>query len=147
MAGIRHQGHQGDALGLQDVVRLVGEASPARVRAELEGAAVLAVPCVIAADGDRDSMPVVIKEALAMEVPVVGTNVAGLPEIVRPPFGWLVPPGDPSCLAVGLAEVLSLSASERARLGAAGRAYVTEHAALRTETAKLRSLFPPQPLS
>lgn len=129
------------ALGLRDVVRLVGEASPAEVRTELEGAAVLAVPCVIAADGDRDSMPVVIKEALAMEVPVVGTSVAGLPEIVHPPFGWLVPPGDPVGLAAGLGEVLRLSAPDRARLGVAGRAYVAEHAALHTETARLSSLF------
>lgn len=129
------------ALGLEGVVHLVGEAAPSGVRTELEGAAVLAVPCVVAPDGDRDSMPVVIKEALAMEVPVVGTDVAGLPEILRPPFGWLVPPDDPAALAAALAEVLRLPVTERAGRGAAGRTHVAEHAALLTETTKLGLLF------
>ena len=40
----------------------------------LEQASVLAMPCVVAPDGDRDSMPVVVKEALAMEVPVRETS-------------------------------------------------------------------------
>ncbi|MDP9383707.1 MAG: glycosyltransferase, partial [Actinomycetota bacterium] len=107
----------------------------------LETAAVLAAPCVIAAGGDRDSMPVVVKEALAMEVPVVASDEAGLPEIVRPPFGRLVAPGDPAALAAALAEVLALAPEERAALGRAGRAHVLEHADVRAETARLSRLL------
>src|SRR5215218_4801668 len=43
-------------------VTLVGSRTPAEVREFLEDAAVLAMPCVVAADGDRDSMPVAVKE-------------------------------------------------------------------------------------
>ena len=43
----------------------------------------LVVPSVVAADGDQDALPVVLWEALAMELPVVGTNVAGIPEVVN----------------------------------------------------------------
>ena len=50
------------------------------MRAELERADVLAMPCVVAADGDRDSMPVVVKEAMAMELLVVASDEVGLPE-------------------------------------------------------------------
>ncbi len=53
------------------------------VRERLEIADLLAMPCVVADDGDRDSMPVVVKEAMAMEVPVVATREVGLPRIGR----------------------------------------------------------------
>jgi colanic acid/amylovoran biosynthesis glycosyltransferase len=129
-----------ERLGLTAMVRLVGPLAPDGVRRELGGAAVLAVPSVIAADGDRDSMPVVIKEALAMEVPVVASDAVGLPEIVRPEFGRLVAPGDPAALAAALADVLSRSQHERAAMGRAGRAHVLTHANLMIETRRLSGL-------
>jgi glyoxylate reductase len=39
-----------------------------------------------------------------MEVPVVASNEVGLPEIVRPESGRLVPPGDEAALAAALRE-------------------------------------------
>jgi glycosyltransferase involved in cell wall biosynthesis len=86
----------------------------------LETADVLAVPSVVARDGDRDTMPVVAKEALALEVPVVGSALGGLPELLRPPHGRLVAPGDPAALATALAAVLGAPPAERAAAGAAG---------------------------
>ena len=118
-------------------VELAGAQPPDAIRALLEQASLLAAPCVVAADGDRDSMPVVVKEALAMEVPVVVSDEVGLPEIVRPAFGRLVPPGDQAVLAAALQEIVALPAAERAAMGRAGRAFVAEHANLRTETARL----------
>ncbi|MEA2473564.1 MAG: hypothetical protein QOE06_1479 [Thermoleophilaceae bacterium] len=130
-----------EQLGLRDRVTLAGRREHGEVRELLEGAAVLAMPCVIAADGDRDSMPVVVKEALAMEVPVVASREVGLPEIVRPEFGRLVPPGDEEALAAALAELLALPGKRRAEMGRAGREHVREHADSRTETAKLSALL------
>ena len=118
-------------------VELAGELAPEAVRDRLHDAAVLAMPCVVAADGDRDSMPVVVKEALALEIPVVASDEVGLPELVRPAFGRLVPPGDHEALARALDELLALPLPERAAMGRAGRAHVIEHANLLTETAKL----------
>ncbi len=128
-------------LDVAGVVSLPGALAPAAVRVLLEEAAVLAMPCVVAAGGDRDSMPVVVKEALAMEVPVVASDEVGLPEIVRPAFGRLVAPGDPAALARGLAELLALPPAERAAMGRAGRAHVLVHADVRAETAKLSRLL------
>lgn len=111
-------------------VRLLGAQSHTDVRALLERADVLCAPSVIAADGDRDSMPVVIKEALAMEVPVVVSDAAGLPEAVRggrDGFGTVVPAGDPDTLAAALAAELDRPLAERAARGRAGRVYVCEH--------------------
>src|SRR5207247_188578 len=59
-------------------VELLGPRTPDEVRELLESAHLLAMPCVVAEDGDRDSMPVVVKEALAMEVPVVASDEVGL---------------------------------------------------------------------
>ena len=122
-------------------VELAGALNPEDVRAELEHADVLAMPCVVARDGDRDSMPVVVKEAMAMELMVVATDEVGLPECVREPWGRLVAPGDPDALRAALEDVLALSAQEREAAGAAGRAWVLEHADVHRETARLAELI------
>ena len=130
-----------EARGVGSVVELAGERGHDEVRELLESAAAVAVPSVVAASGDRDSMPVVAKEALAMEVPVVASDEVGLPELVRPEFGRLVRPADVAALAEALAELLSLTGEERAAMGRAGRAFVTEHANVHRETARLSDLI------
>ena len=99
------------------------------------------MPCVVAPDGDRDSMPVVVKEALAMELPVVASDEVGLPELVKPAFGRLVPPSDPAALAGALRELLDLPAAERAAMGRAGREYVTRHCNVRAESRRVSDLI------
>src|SRR5207248_4447076 len=116
------------ARGVADVVELTGPVSHDRVRELLEETAVLCMPSVVAADGDRDSMPVVVKEALAMEVPVVATDEVGLPELVREEWGRLVPPRDAAALAAAIEDLLALPAERRAEMGRAGRVHVTRAA-------------------
>ena len=130
-----------DELGLRELVELRGALPHDEVRELLERADVLAMPCVVAADGDRDSMPVVVKEALAMEVPVVGSDEVGLSELLREPWGALVPPADPAALADALAAVLGRPADERAEAGRAGRRFVLEHCDVHRETARLAELM------
>ena len=132
-------------LGLAARVRLAGARGPAAVREALDAADVLVMPCVVAPDGDRDSMPVVVKEALAMEVPVVASDEVGLPELVRDGWGRLAPPGDAEGLATAIEELLALPAERRAQMGAAGRAFVREHCDGSREAAKLLELIDPTP--
>lgn len=135
---------EAERLGVADRVELAGRIEHHEVRHWLERAAVLAMPCVVADDGDRDSMPVVVKEALAMEIPVVASDEVGLPELVRPEFGRTVPPADPGALAAALRELLDLTPEERASMGRAGRRFVSEHANIEAETAKLSALLDPR---
>lgn len=129
------------AHGVGDVVALAGARQPAEVLRLVEAADVFCLPCVVARDGDRDSMPVVVKEALALEVPVVVTDEVGLPELVRPGWGELVPPHDPPALAGALRRMLERSADERAAMGRAGREFVLAHCDVREETRKLEALI------
>ena len=65
-------------------------------------------------------MPVSLKEAMALELPVVATDEVGLPELVGPDRGRLVAPGDAEALAAALVELYELPADERVRMGRAG---------------------------
>jgi glycosyltransferase involved in cell wall biosynthesis len=126
--------------GLEDTVELCGALEHDEVRELLHGADLLAAPCVIARDGDRDSMPVAVKEALAMEVPVVATEEVGLPEMVRPEWGVLVPPADPRALADAIDAVLGLPVEARVRMGRAGRAWVLNACSLERQAERLAEL-------
>ncbi len=138
-------GAQAQRLGLGHRVRFAGAQPPDVVRGELERADLLAMPCVIAADGDRDAMPVVVKEALAMEVPVVASDEVGLPELVADEWGRLVAPGDPHALARALDEILDLPVERRVAMGRAGRAHVLNACAVATGAERLSALLDDPP--
>jgi glycosyltransferase involved in cell wall biosynthesis len=86
--------------GLHQHVRLTGKLGHDDVLARMRAARIFVLPCRIDADGDRDGIPNVILEAMAMGLPVVSTSVSGVPEIVEHGrTGWLVPPDDAEALA------------------------------------------------
>jgi glycosyltransferase involved in cell wall biosynthesis len=121
-------------------VRFRGALPHAATLNRIGQAALLCLPARVASDGDRDSMPLVVKEAMVRGVPAVVTDAVGLPEAVDETCGWLVPPDDVDGLAAALAAALT-SDDERSRRGAAARARVTERFTLAGEVAKLRALF------
>ena len=86
-------------------------------------------------------MPVAVKEALALEIPVVASDEVGLPEVVRDDWGRLCRPGDPIGLADAIDELLALPASTRAAMGRAGREFVLRECSLQRETARLAELI------
>jgi glycosyltransferase involved in cell wall biosynthesis len=72
-------------------------------------------------DGDRDGIPNVLVEAMAAGVPVVSTNVSGIPElIVDGECGLLVEPANEEALAAAIRRVLE-DPGLAARLASAGR--------------------------
>lgn len=111
-------------LGLGDVVRLRGALPHDEVLAGYARADVFALASVEAGNADRDGIPNVLLEAMAMRVPVVGTRLSGIPELVRDGVnGVLVPPGDVPALADALARLWDDPALAE-RLAAEGRATV-----------------------
>lgn len=80
-------------------------------------------------------------EAMAAGLPVVATEVGGLPEIVENgKTGWLVPPKDPAALADRLRALL-LNPQERRAMGAAGRTRVLEHFSARQMVTRISDLY------
>lgn len=124
------------AHGLGARVEITGWIDEREVRKRLLDACCLVLPSF------AEGLPVVIMEALALGRPVVGTWVAGIPELVRPgESGWLVAPGDRDALADALEEVLRTPASRLDAMGAAGRRRVGERHRLATEAGRLDDLL------
>jgi glycosyltransferase involved in cell wall biosynthesis len=79
----------------------------------------------IAENGDRDGIPNVFVESMAMGVPVVGTNVSAIPELIKhEETGLLVPPGNPEALADAILRLLQ-DENLRNRIIVAAREKVT----------------------
>jgi glycosyltransferase involved in cell wall biosynthesis len=88
-----------------------------------------------------EGLPVVLMEAMAMEVPCVTTHIAGIPELIRNGVdGILVPPSDLDALVKALARVMD-DAELRQRMGRSGRARVVEHYDLRRNVERLAAIF------
>ncbi len=113
--------------GLGDHVQLAGKLAREDVIARYARASVFVQPSRIGADGDRDGIPNVLLEAMAMGVPVISTPVSGIPEVVgHERTGLLVPPDQPPELARAIARVLDDPRLAEA-LACAGRDAVTTH--------------------
>ncbi|MCG6894238.1 MAG: glycosyltransferase family 4 protein [Desulfobacteraceae bacterium] len=68
---------------------------------------VFALGCEVAPNGDRDGIPNVLAESMAMGVPVVATHISGIPELLEDGrSGLLVPPRNPGVMARAVARLL-----------------------------------------
>ena len=97
----------------------------------------LVAPFVVCANGDKDTGPVVVKESLAMGLPVVASALMGMKEMVTPECGKQVPPGDAAALAAAMVWLAGLDEATRTRMGAAGRAHVERNYTLAGQAATM----------
>ena len=125
-------------LELEQHVKLVGPRPQDEVLAAYRRATVFALPCIVGRDGNRDGLPTVLIEAMAAGLPVISTNLVGVPEIVEHGVdGLLVEPGDSAALAACLARLLQ-DAALRERLSGAGRRKVEQRFDVRRNVTQLR---------
>jgi colanic acid/amylovoran biosynthesis glycosyltransferase len=68
---------------LTGIVELLGPKTQVEVASLYHQAHAYVLPCIVAADGNREGLPVSIVEALACGLPVVSTPLTGIPEVVR----------------------------------------------------------------
>jgi glycosyltransferase involved in cell wall biosynthesis len=142
-AGPEQEALQGliDRLDLGSRVTLAGPMTHAKLVTLYRKADLFALAPRIAENGDRDGIPNVIAEAMASGVPVVSTNVSGIPELVRDrQTGLLVAPGDPKALASAIARLL-LDPERSARLARAARAVMEQEFDFWTTTTRLHDLL------
>jgi glycosyltransferase involved in cell wall biosynthesis len=127
--------------GVGDRVAFLGPQTGDEVQMAYERCSLVALPCRVADDGDRDGVPVVLLEALARALPVVTTDVVGIPEVVRDrATGLLVPQDDPEAVAAAIRELLDDRDLAR-RLGEAGRRFVREARSPEASVEAMRRVF------
>jgi glycosyltransferase involved in cell wall biosynthesis len=130
-----------DRLGLRERVQLMGLRPQKEVIMLMQSAVALAAPCVVAEDHNRDGLPTVLIEAMALGTPCVSTEVTGIPEvIVNGKTGLLVPQRNAAELAAAL-ELLLTDASLCRRLAANARQLVEEEFDIGRNAACMRKVF------
>jgi glycosyltransferase involved in cell wall biosynthesis len=124
------------SLGLDKSIRLLGWQTNAQVREHLRSSRALIMPSF------AENLPVAMMEALAMGRPVLGTYVAGVPELIENGVnGWLVPAGNVEAISDAVIRILNAPTNELTRMGQAGAARVKSMHDAFKEAAKLAELF------
>lgn len=130
--------HQAARARLGERFHPLGVVPHARMPALLAAADAVPVP-QRAGPVAEAQIPAKALEAMAMAVPVVGTRVGDLPELLGEGRGWLAPPDDAEALARALAEVAADPPGARGR-GAAARAWYLREASVDAIRARVAPL-------
>ena len=121
--------------GLTGKVVFEGWQNPAQLRTLYSQADIFALASF------AEGIPVVLMEAMAMEIPCVATWITGIPELIRHEVdGLLVPPSGEGELACALARLMDDS-DLRLRFGKSARQRALEHYDLKRNTAVLADLL------
>jgi glycosyltransferase involved in cell wall biosynthesis len=122
-------------------VNFMGSRDLATVRQQMSLASMLVAPSVTAASGDSEGLPIVVCEAQAMGLPVVGTYHAGIPEIVKhEQNGFLVPERSVHQLAQSILLLLNRPDLRR-QMGLAARTNVCLNFNLKLQTERLEIFY------
>lgn len=115
-----------NGLNLEDSVVLCGALPHEQVVNKYREATMFVLPCLRSPSGDMDGFPNVLAEAMAMQVPVVSTDLSAIPELLTDQVnGLMVPSGDQHALVAAMARLLDDPALRR-QLGSAGRQQIID---------------------
>ena len=129
------------SLGMRDRVEFLGAVPHVAVLSWMRKAAMLVLPGIRTATGREEGLGMVLLEAAATGLPIVGSRVGGIPEcVLEGKTGFLVPERDEDALARRMAELLE-DPVRRHRMGAAGRALVEDRFDIDRQTAMLENYY------
>ncbi len=117
---------QAEALGVADRVNFLGARTRDWIVENGPHYLGFVAPFKQGPDGTKDTGPVVIKEAMAMGLPVVASRQMGIKEMVSPETGFFAEPADPATLAQAIERLYRLSPAQRAEMGRRARQRVIE---------------------
>lgn len=130
-----------ERLGLSEKVSLVGARPQNEVFELMQQATVFAAPYIIGKDGNRDGLPTVLLEAMALGTPCVGTDVTGIPELIRhQETGLIVSQNNAEALAQALQKMLQNPAL-RVKFATEARNLMESEFDINTNAAALSKLF------
>lgn len=114
-------------LNVASQVQLLGWKQQEEVKEILDKADIFLAPSVTSKQGDKEGIPVVLMEAMAMGLPILSTFHSGIPELVENGVsGFLVPERDADALAQKL-EYLIEHPQLWGQMGKAGREFVQNY--------------------
>jgi glycosyltransferase involved in cell wall biosynthesis len=129
------------SLGIHDRVEFLGALPHADVLSWTRKAAMLVLPGVRTSTGREEGLGIVLLEAAATGLPIIGSRVGGIPEcILDGRTGFLVPERDEHALAQRMTELLD-DPLRRRQMGIAGRALVERQFDIHRQTEALESLY------
>jgi len=117
-------------------VRFLGWQPPAAVAALMREAGLLVVPSLRAAGGDAEGLPSVAVEAMALGLPVLASDEAGLAGVVE----TIVPARDASALAAAIGALMA-DPAQRRRLGEDGFARARRDFDAAVQSARLEAVL------
>ena len=130
-------------LELTDCCHWLGTRTHTEVLKQFEQSDLFVLACEIAANGDRDGIPNVLVEALAMGVPALSTTVSAVPEILlHNTSGITVAPGDAGIMAKAIENILT-DRKLRETIIQGGRKHTSNNFDNRTLVAQLGDIFAP----
>jgi glycosyltransferase involved in cell wall biosynthesis len=88
-------------LGVSNNIDFVGPQTPQQVSSWMRRAKLFVLPSL------EEGLGVVLVESLASGTPCIGSDVGGIPDVVTPDVGRLVPPSDPRTLSAAMLDVLA----------------------------------------
>jgi phosphatidyl-myo-inositol dimannoside synthase len=113
-------------LGLDGRVKMPGRVPEADLHQAFHTANVLVLPSIVDQRGDTEGLGVVLLEALSYRIPVIGSAIGGITDIIADgQTGLLVPPEDPAAIATAL-ERIATNPAFATRLAEAGSRRVRE---------------------
>ena len=128
-------------LNIDSYLKFKGDVSDSELFEYYNHADIFVLPCIIAENGDRDGIPVSMMEAMAMEIPLVSTNISGIPELVKDDVsGIIIPPKDEKAISEALIKLLN-NENLRNQMGKAGRQIILEKYNVEIECHKLMTMF------
>ncbi|MBU1139944.1 MAG: glycosyltransferase [Proteobacteria bacterium] len=131
-------------LGLDDCCRWLGTRTHTEVLKQFAESDLFVLACEIAANGDRDGIPNVLVESLAMGVPALSTTVSAIPEIlINQKTGVTVPSGDPHIMAENIEKIL-LNNELRRKVIQGGSHHTRQHFNNRSLVSQLGAIFAKQ---
>jgi glycosyltransferase involved in cell wall biosynthesis len=129
------------ALGLAEHCRWLGTRTHEEVLEQYRQSDLFVLGCEIAKSGDRDGIPNVLVESLAMGVPALSTEVSAIPEIlINGDTGLTVPPSQPEAMAAAMRRILG-DTTLRQHLIEGGKRIVRENFDNRQWIQKLAAIF------
>jgi colanic acid/amylovoran biosynthesis glycosyltransferase len=131
----------GRSLGMEQRIRFLGALPHPQVLAAMRMAAMLVLPSVRTATGRVEGLGMVLLEAAATGLPMIGSRIGGIPESVMDgETGFLVPERDAAALAARMSALLA-DPTLRQRMGAAARTLVEQRFNLHRQTEILEGWY------